>query len=171
MSRPRAVVVVAAASGIVASTLFPACGGAAEPSPVSAAFDAGPDASDGTTPDWGALCVAPWTRVEEGWTDDYYVVKNFRFEGAPSGEYRLFGVHPEPPLQIVTLHLAHDCAEVATLDYFWSTEIRSEGEGTGHELVFPGWFRFEVFKRSGGSINLYHLPESLFDGTHVVVVQ
>ena len=169
MSTTRALVALATATS--ATSLLPACGGSTEPLPAVTAADAGSDASEDAAPDWGALCVAPSTRVEDGFTDAYYVVKNVRVEGAPSGEYRFFGVHPEPPLQVVTLHLAHDCEEVATLDYFWGDTIRSDGEGNGHEFAFPGYFRFDVYKRSGGSINLYHLPESLFDGAHVLVVR
>jgi subtilisin family serine protease len=65
----------------------------------------------------------------------------------------------------VTLRL--DGAPVATLSYIWQTTV---GAGQDFTFEFPCALDITVTKAGSGTINLYGMPESIFDGVETVVV-
>jgi hypothetical protein len=106
--------------------------------------------------------------IESGKDYNRYYLVSVQISGAPCGVYS-FTVDPMAPTasQIATAHLLKDGTGVSTLTYFWQTTVT---DTESYTFKFQGYLSVTV-KAAIGSLNLWDIPQDLFDGNHVVLVR
>ena len=78
------------------------------------------------------------------------------YDSAPSGTYTFYA----PTYDAGSVELKRDGVVIDTLSYDWQTTI---GEGSNYTFDFPGHLQLTIAKNGPGTMNLYWMPESLFN--------
>jgi len=134
----------------------------------AANYDASNEQPDSRSP---TPCVANpgmGQEIQPGQVYNRYYLLSVQVTGAPCGVYS-FTVDAMAPTdsQIATAHLLKDGINVLTVTYFWQTTVTDTQSFT---FVFPDYLSITV-RAAIGSLNLWDIPQDLFDGNHVVIAQ
>jgi hypothetical protein len=134
----------------------------------ASSYDASNEQPDSRSP---APCFANpgmGREIQPGQVYNRYYLLSVQLTGAPCGVYS-FTVDAMTPTdsQIATAHLLKDGVQVATLTYFWQTTVT---ETQSFAFAFPGYLSITV-RAAIGSLNLWDIPQDLFDGNHVVIAR
>jgi len=148
------------------------CGGGTTPEspPASAASDGGSSSSTPCPHDASASVA-----VTAGGVYDPYEVSALSIDGAPSGTYTFAFLGPcqrtipvDP--SAATVMLQRNGVDAIAVTYSWQTTVSDAAHGLSHAFEFPGYLELTVRKTGTGTINLFDLPDSLFDGAHAIDV-
>ncbi len=92
--------------------------------------------------------------------------------GAPPGDYRFVYVGPFDPTEtaMATVLVCLGEGEVQMLTYPWHTTVSGQASGLSFTFEFPALFSITVMKAGTGTMNLFGMPESIFDGQHALPV-
>jgi VCBS repeat-containing protein len=92
----------------------------------------------------------------------YYIVEDITTYSPPWGDYT-FRLN-SPTAGEVILH--RNNIPVYTLQYNWQTTVHASDPSMFYTFDFPGFFSITIRKGGTGTINLYRMNSSIFDGNH-----
>jgi len=98
----------------------------------------------------------------------YYRVTSLSIDqAAKPGTYTFFSLVPDSAAP-ASVDLKLNGVIVDTLTYNWQTTV---GAGNVYTFDFPGYLQLSVTKDGSGTMNLYNMPESIFNDVETVVVR
>ena len=98
----------------------------------------------------------------------YYRVTSLSVDqAAKPGTYTFFGLVPDSA-EPASVDLKLNGVIVDTLTYNWQTTV---GAGNVYIFDFSGYLKLSVTKDGSGTMNLYNMPESIFNDVETVVVR
>jgi hypothetical protein len=106
-------------------------------------------------------------KIEAGKTYGEYAVETITLLGAPCGVYT-FSV-ASPTAGHVDMKKSGDTTVVGA-DYGWQTTVSATDSAQFYKFHFAGYVDLTGRKAGSGTINLYDLDMSIFDGARVLVV-
>ena len=115
---------------------------------------------DGSTADGGTIPITA------GGTYAPYVVESIAMTGAPNGAYTFHVTSPTAG----SVELRRDGSPVTTLSYVWQTTVSATDSNMFYTFQFAGYFSITIRKAGTGTMNLYAMDQSIFDGAHVLTV-
>ena len=86
--------------------------------------------------------------------------------GAPDGSYTFHVTSPTAG----SVDLRRDGSPVTTVTYDWTTTVSATNSNMFYPFSFAGYFNITIRKAGTGTINLYAMDQSIFDGIHVLTV-
>ncbi len=90
-----------------------------------------------------------------------YLLKAITMHGAPAGNYTFHVANP----QAGVVDLRRNGVKVMSLSYNWKTTISNDNP---YVFSFAGYFDISVAKAGSGTMNLYQLNKTIFDGKHML---
>ncbi len=104
--------------------------------------------------------------IAAGKTFGSYVVHSVTRTGAPAGNYTFHVTSPTAGL----VALKRNGVQVSTLNYVWTTTVSASNPAQYYTFNFPGYFSITVRKAGTGTMNLYGMNLSIFNGTEALWV-
>lgn len=95
-----------------------------------------------------------------GETFGEYAVDGIEMKGAPVGVYTFHVLNPTDG----KVYLLKDGSRVYSLDYDWLTTISGTDSSRFYTFDFPGYFSITIRKAGPGTMNLYGVDNSIFNG-------
>ncbi len=109
----------------------------------------------------------PLNPIVEGRTYGEYVVEGIEYTGAQPGKYTFHVEYPTAD----QVELRKDGSPVVTSNYIWWTTVSADDATQFYTFYFPGYFSITVRKAGTGTMNLYAMNHSIFNGIESLVIE